>query len=537
MCSARTFALRHGLAFISVTAALGLEIFLFSILPLCAAGEQATPLSVPQVKINPQPIGLPIVDGTDIRFTRLSTSEGIMQSKAGHMVQDNQGFIWLATPYGLSRFDGYSFKSFTHDPRNPKSLSGEFITALFKDRHGGLWVGCPEFFHKFDPATETFTRYPVPFVTRVSQDSSGMLWLATRTGLYELDSETGRIHQYSHDPSDPSSLSSDDVRSSGEDKEGNFWVADTEGLEEFDRSTGKVTFRIPVYEPSNGISFCEDRFGVLWIFHVSGHPLAMFDRKTKTLTQVSFNVQADPPTGVTSMLEDGNGTLWLGTQGSGLLKFDRDHQRFVRYRNNPTDPNSLPENSVQDLVADREGNIWAEMGRAGLVHFASMPLPFTTPLRSPSTSNNISEPFVGAIFEDHDGILWIGTADALIRIDRRAEHYTAYRRAAGPAGRTDVITIAEDRSGTLWAGTYGHGLLRFDRRTGQFKTYRHDPADPYSLSDDFVSRLLVDHNGTLWAAIRTAINKCECIRNLHSPQYMGSGVQFSVIRNYLCPRV
>lgn len=99
-----------------------------------SASKQATPLSVPQAKINPQPIRLPIVDATDIRFTRLSTSEGIMQSKAGHMVQDNQGFIWLATPYGLSRFDGYSFKSFTHDPRNPKSLSGEFITALFKDR-------------------------------------------------------------------------------------------------------------------------------------------------------------------------------------------------------------------------------------------------------------------------------------------------------------------------------------------------------------------------------------------------------------------
>jgi len=63
-----------------------------------------------------------------------------------------------------------------------------------------------------------------------------------------------------------------------------------------------------------------------------------------------------------------------------------------------------------------------------------------------------------------------------------------------------VITIKEDRSGNLWVGTYDQGLLRFDRRTGQVKTYRHNPSDPYSLSNDVVTRLVVDHNGTLWAA-------------------------------------
>ena len=71
---------------------------------------------------------------------------------------------------------------------------------------------------------------------------------------------------------------------------------------------------------------------------------------------------------------------------------------------------------------------------------------------------------------------------------------------AGPDVGTDVIAIDEDRSGNLWVGTYSHGLLRFDRRTEKFKTYQHNPADPYSLSNDIVSRLLVDHNGTLWAA-------------------------------------
>ena len=62
-------------------------------------------------------------------------------------------------------------------------------------------------------------------------------------------------------------------------------------------------------------------------------------------------------------------------------------------------------------------------------------------------------------------------------------------------------------NGNLWAGTYNHGLLRLDRRTGKFQTYRHNPADPYSLSNDVVTRLLVDHNGTLWVATNDGLNR------------------------------
>ena len=78
------------------------------------------------------------------------------------------------------------------------------------------------------------------------------------------------------------------------------------------------------------------------------------------------------------MTEDRNGTLWLATHGAGLLKFDREHQRFIRYRNDPSDPDSLPQNNVENLFADREGSVWAGLGRMGVTHFATNPLPFKT---------------------------------------------------------------------------------------------------------------------------------------------------------------
>lgn len=128
------------------------------------ADERATVDAIPQAKVARQKLRLPMVDRADVRFSRFYTIEGPSKSNTGPFVQDDQGFVWFGTPYGLNRFDGYNFKVFAHDPRDPKSISGSLITALFKDRTGALWVGCNHFLNKFDSETETFTRYPVPYV-------------------------------------------------------------------------------------------------------------------------------------------------------------------------------------------------------------------------------------------------------------------------------------------------------------------------------------------------------------------------------------
>jgi signal transduction histidine kinase/ligand-binding sensor domain-containing protein len=465
--------------------------------------------AIPQGSVDHRSIRLPILDGRDIQFARLSTADGLSQTKVNQIVQDDQGFMWFGTQYGLNRYDGYNFKLFVHDPRNPNSLSGVYVNALFKDRDGALWVGCDQFLNKFNRTTETFTRYPVPFVNGISQDSAGILWLATVEGLYSLDPKGGTIRQYSHDPNDPSSLSNNNVKSSSEDKEGRFWVATIGYLDEFDRRTGKVTRQIPIPNAPLGFGFYEDRFGLFWIFHSSPNALSVFDRKTNTLTNYSFH-ELEPSTAmvvaIVGMTEDRNSTLWLATHGAGLLKFDREHRRFIRYRNNPVDPNGLPQNDVENLFADREGSIWAGLGRMGVTHFATSPLPFK---RIPQLAGpeGTAEKFVGAIYVDRQGILWIGTSDALNGIDRKSGHYTSYRRTAVPGAGTDVITIREDHFGNLWAGTYDHGLLRLDRRTGLFQAYRHNSADPYSLSNNIVPRLLVDHSGTLWVATDDGLNR------------------------------
>jgi hypothetical protein len=90
----------------------------------------------PQVRVNPEIVHLPVKEGSDIRFVRLSRAQGLSQQRVTHIVQDDQGFMWFGTQYGLNRFDGYQFRVFKREPDDPASLCGVFISALFKDRAG-----------------------------------------------------------------------------------------------------------------------------------------------------------------------------------------------------------------------------------------------------------------------------------------------------------------------------------------------------------------------------------------------------------------
>ena len=269
-----------------------------------------------QVNEAPRAIRLPIVDATDNRFLRLSTAEGVSQTKVDSIVQDDAGFVWFGTHFGLYRYDGYAFKVFARDPGNPNSLDCIDVQALFKDRNGVLWVGCDQSFNKFDRTTETFRRYPIRLATHITQDAHGLLWVASRTGLYRLDPASAAIQHYSHDPQDASSISSNDLSYCAEDKAGSLWVASNSGLDEFDRRAGKVTRHIVLphvqgSHPEEGLKlgFFEDHLGQIWIFHSSPDPLAVFDRKNNILTRYAFPDGDPTVTRVQAMLEDRNGAL------------------------------------------------------------------------------------------------------------------------------------------------------------------------------------------------------------------------------------
>jgi ligand-binding sensor domain-containing protein/signal transduction histidine kinase len=470
------------------------------------AGDSADTSSL-NSPVDTETIRLPVVEGRDIRFSRLSSSQGLSQARVSDIVQDDQGFIWFGTWNGLNRYDGYNFKVFKHEPERQESLSGVFIYSLFKDRAGTIWVGTDQLLDRFDPLTEKFSHYHFDIpdssgltttVNQISQDSSGMLWLSTRKGLFRLDPITGKAEHFYHDPGDPSSLGDNDIKSTGEDSAGRFWVGTSQTLDEFDRNTGKVKRHVLTGESGIGLWFHEDRFGIFWIVYGPDGSIATFDPKTNRLTRYGFDSrgpESNLKNPAYALLEDREGTMWFGTAVRGLLKFDREHRRFISYHNLPGDSDSLVDNRVIALFEDREKNIWVGMHDVEPQFFGTRPPPFTKLTNPPGGRNSISPGLVGALYADRQGVLWVGVNRSLVRIDRKTGLSSSFQPVTG----SEVLSIIEDGPDVLWiAGS--NPLLRYNRKTGELRRYIHDRSDPSTLCSGVVQRLLIDHRGTLWAA-------------------------------------
>jgi ligand-binding sensor domain-containing protein/signal transduction histidine kinase len=453
-----------------------------------------------------------VVDADDLRFVHLATAQGLSQTRAQQIIQDDDGFIWFGTQYGLNRYDGYKFKAFTHDPRVASSLGGDYIFSLFKDHSGCLWVGTDQTLDRFDPKTESFVHYSlrVPdldvsdiIAFHINEDSDGQIWLATGSGLFRLNPRSGKMTLFQHDPTDPLSLSDNSVSSTLEDRSGRFWVANRTGVDEFDWHTGKVSVHIPIRAPAREFLLYEDRNGLLWLAYASrgGAGLSTYDPKSNILNDYAFATEDGVGatfTGIYAVTEDQEGTLWFGTGGMGVLKLDRARQRFVRYRHNPEDPDSIAEDHVTTLVKDTEGNLWVGLNSREPNVFSPRP-PLFRHVMHHFDSRSGGEALINSIFQDSHGGLWIGVTGGLTRLDPQGGT-TAFYRTDEHGGSAGVVAIVEDSTGDLWLGTVGQGLKRLNPRTGKMKTYRHDPSNLKSLSDDVVQGLRVDGPRKLWVA-------------------------------------
>lgn len=106
----------------------------------------------------------------------LSVSDGIPQSYISGIVQDKQGFVWIASRDGLAKYDGRKFRIFRHEPQSPESLSDNIIISLYLDDTGKLWI---TFEQGAIDVLDTFTEKIVHFNTGTN---SVLIKEATKTG-------------------------------------------------------------------------------------------------------------------------------------------------------------------------------------------------------------------------------------------------------------------------------------------------------------------------------------------------------------------
>ena len=411
----------------------------------------------------------------NIRFERITVEDGLTNGAVQDILQDQQGFMWFATWNGVSKYDGYTFTTYQHDPDDSTSIGENSVFDIYEDRRGVLWfatVGGG--LSKFDPKKERFTNYR-------------------------------------HDPNDPHSISSSQVKCTDSymynDKD-ILWIGTAYGLNKFDPVTEKFTW-YPHTSLGHPYRFVEslavDTCGMVWVGCIDGG-LHKFNPQTERYTHY-VNDPNDPTTlpgnTVTSMLVDRSGDLWVGILGGGLAKFDPENERFISYRYNPNDPTSLSHDAVVCIFEDSAGTLWVGTSE-GLNTFDREKELFIQYKHNPDDPYSISDNLVLCINEDNSGNLWIGTWNGLNKIDPQKNQFSHIKHIPGNNNSLSanyVTALYESRYGgenILWIGTKNGGVNKLNRATGKWSCYRHDPKNPSSLIHDFVYAVCEDHLGNLW---------------------------------------
>lgn len=456
----------------------------------------------------------------DLKFTHLTTNDGLSQGYVVVILQDRRGFMWFATRDGLNRYDGNAFVVYKNNPNDSGSLSSNFLQDLMQDDHGYLWIATNTGVNKFDPATERCTRYlhdsdnPNSLggasVKSIAQDSRGSLWFGTEdSGLDKLDPTTGTFTHYRND-SDGHFVGR--ISQVIEDRHREIWFVGERGLFHLNQQTGQITRPPATMNGLSADSVYDDETGSLWMLVDSpAVGLAKYDRKTERLTTYPLGtrdvgVLASTSSGGSlngTLVADGQKGLWVPSS-QGLYYFDRPTERFTyRFQHDESDPDSLDSNAVFSVYQDRGGVLWVGTENAGLNILNFRQQQFHPYSHRPADPNSLSPGRVKAIYQDSNGVLWVGLFPrALDRLDRKTGKITHYVPMPGDekglGEGTNVDCIYKDTAGFLWVGGGGSGLVRFDERPGRFKHYRHNPDDPNSLISDNVYTVFGDRNGQMW---------------------------------------
>lgn len=468
------------------------------------------------------------------------------------IIQDQRGFMWFGTEYGLVQYDGYDLRYFQYDPGNPYSLAGNVVTCLLEDEEGLIWVGTlSSGLHRFDPKTERFIRFsnasgsesgPSDYrINDLAQGQDDNIWIAT---------EGGGINRWNAEKQEfdhllPPGRSADNqpykkARILHHDKQGKLWAGTQEGLTYWDPGSQKFVLWSPdTSRLVNVNALTTDNDGRLWIGTRQGKLFFIQDDQLEErVLPESFSSENDHT--IHTLCVSPGGRLWIGTD-DGLIYFDDDYPEGIEHffqnsgqvfsffyseseliwmgSNNGIVkvPLRRPKFHRNRLTISRDGDT-LKPGVSAVISLNDQQLligsfqgPFLMDKENGRIHRDLSA-VPGLSFFDHFGItalwkdqregIWIASLThfdggfELFRLspDGSREDFSA-RYALF---RREVIRdIGEDQQGNIWFGT-GNGLVRYDPKNDSLRIWTNDKSRSKGLPDNHIRRIFFDHNDQLW---------------------------------------
>jgi signal transduction histidine kinase/ligand-binding sensor domain-containing protein/DNA-binding response OmpR family regulator len=408
---------------------------------------------------------------------RFGLENGLSNNYVLDIKQDEKGIFWIATRFGLNRFDGIEFKTYLASDGN--GLNANEINAVYTDT------------------------------------LNNQIWIATaRRGINVFDCNTNMFDSYTHDSNNPHSLINDGTTDIVGAENGNLWIATySEGIEFFDSQSKKFIH----YNTSNVVGLvsnfaweiADDKKGNLYIAHVSDgfSVLNWREKRAKNFKHIPNNPSSLPNNKVTSVFIDSYNNVWVGTD-DGLALFNPSDESFTVFKNLESNNHSLSNNFVTNIseTSDRQLAVGTALNGINFLDLKQLffsrsvhDIKFTR-IVAGNLINQLSHSFVKTVFTDSYGNIWIGTfGGGLNFIPKREEFFKTY--SYNPfVGNNNSLThktirgLTIDNDNLLWIVSDGGGIDIFK---GNDKL-KHFDSNNSNLSSNNIYASFLDSEGCIW---------------------------------------
>jgi ligand-binding sensor domain-containing protein/signal transduction histidine kinase/CheY-like chemotaxis protein len=446
-----------------------------------------------------------------LKFRHITIDNGLSANLVTSICQDSYGYIWVATLYGLNKYNGIEFKVYRHQNDVPNSLPSNFVYKVFCDSYGKLWIGTREGLCYYDESINGFIKVNAEdtgiskTVNDIKEDKNSQLWIASYQGLINYSLEKKLVSEIYAKDTEQIRLPSDSVYCLMIESNGNIWFSCYEsGLCHLDARNRKLEYfrkntSIPNSLPGNQInSIYEDASGRIWIgTYNSG--TCYFNPKDSSFTSFVIDESNDYTSRVRTHFEDAGDNLFFGTRG-GLYLFNPESNKFSLYADSKHKFSNLTNSSIMCSYKDRNNGLWIGTHYGGINYADMERKPFAHYSEYENNNHFLNSSSVFAFAKDR-GLLYIGTENGLNIFNERTSTFKYLVHDPeddNSISYNDIKSIAIDRKGNLWIGTNLGGLNYYMPKTGKFIHYRHKPGDSTGILSDKIYRVFVDSRDNLW---------------------------------------
>lgn len=399
-------------------------------------------------------------------FTNFTSSQGLANNIVKCIIEDHNGNIWFGTiGGGISKYDGKKITTFTTE----HGLAHNRVSAITEDRKGNIWCSTDNGISKYDPniteggIVKPFTNYTIAQglvgnnVTTSTIDKNGNIWFGTDKGISKCNplTEWRKDTKYFTNYTTEQGLSNNFVLSSAVDQDGNIWFGTNDGLSKYSEiiKEGISDHTFTTFDITHGLIYnsvrciTQDSKGNLWFG--TGNGLSKYTPAVTSKVNSAFFTNFTTEQGlsqntVNSIIEDDKGSLWFGSSGKGLSKYDGNS--IVSF----TENQGLSYSQVWSIAEDKNGNLWFATSN-GISKYDGHSF---TNFDIPGIMYSLR-----FAFKDRAGNIWFGSSLGVTKYD--GKFFTNYNMAQGFPHNT-VLSVAEDKMGNLWFGTYGAGVCKYD---------------------------------------------------------------------------